>query len=161
PSKRIGSLSRVKPRLRPSHDLPQKKSIVPSHERSLQATSFRTFFNRKAGMARNGIRHGEVFNIDPGGKLLQITGTGVVHQDGRGSCFYIVRVQLLDGEVVHLRRAGASVDRGDTGVLATVGVEDMTGVEPAGDRPSVGGVVPETVVRGCVDRFGMAIGRLN
>ena len=68
-------------------------------------------------------------------------------------CYYIVRVDLVDGEVAHVLVAGVVGDGGDgdrgagTGIG---GVEFVAGGEVGGVDPGAGGLVPEGVVLGGV-----------
>jgi hypothetical protein len=79
-------------------------------------------------------------------------------QDRRSSRQYIVRVELLDGEVVHVGRAGAGGDGEDVGVGVGGGFEGVAWDESAGGDPGTGGVVPEGVPGGGVKGGGGAVG---
>jgi hypothetical protein len=81
----------------------------------------------------------------------------VMHQDRRLPSEYIVRVEVLDGEVPAVGGAGCRVGGDDVGVAIGGGVEGIAVVEFPGWDPGVGGVVPEGVVGGGVEGGGVAV----
>lgn len=69
-----------------------------------------------------------------------------MHQDRRTADDDIVRVELLDGEVVAVGCAGGRLDGCHSGVLAVGAGEFVARLEVVGADPGVGGGVPEGVV---------------
>ena len=85
----------------------------------------------------------------------------IVHQDRRGACQHIVRVEFSDCEVVTVGCARRLADRGDVDLESVLGGERVAGLELSCRYPGVCGLVPEGVFRGGVESGGVSVGGAN
>lgn len=80
-----------------------------------------------------------------------------MYEDWSVSCQHIVRVKLLDGEVVHCGFAAQRRGRNEPGVLPRWGVEVMPRLETPSLHPGPCRVIPEWVVGRGVKRGAVAV----
>src|SRR5258708_29567755 len=80
--------------------------------------------------------------------------TNVVHEDGRVTRFHIVRVDAVDGEVVHPLVGGVSPGRNDLGSTLARGVKVVADLESGCAEPGSGSGVEEAVVARGLDDLG-------
>src|SRR5215207_1859294 len=80
----------------------------------------------------------------------------VMHQYRSVACHYIVRVDVLDSEVVDALGGVPGAGGGDVGPVAFRGLDLVTGMERAGVDPGVPVRCPEGVVGGGDDAAGLA-----
>src|SRR6266516_3400317 len=91
-----------------------------------------------------------------GGSATAIHATLVVHQDRRGAGYHIVRVNRVDGKVVHAGGFGVGANDPD-GSVATRRPKPVASLQLCGSNPRLRCLVPEAVVlRRVQDRYAPA-----